>query len=347
MKKNFVIIAVLILFTLCKMNAQSSIPNGMISLFDIATQTDSTLYWDGMSDFGVLEKNGHTICFSTHSDFVLLDYNKIVQCKTITNDDGTMYAENNFLTTITNLFTTIPPESKFRIGAILIDPGHGGKDPGAIATHIINGKSVAIKEKNLTLTVGKQLYEMLRKIYPDKKIMLTRNTDEFLSLSQRTDKANTVELEKNEAILFVSIHANSAFDTTANGYEVWYLSPGYRREVLKDPNADEELQPILNSMMEEEFTTESILIAKYINDGLNNQIGSKSPSRGIKEEEWFVCKNAKMPSVLVEMGFVSNKAEATNLLDDGYLRKISLGIYNGLVAFVNHFETSRGFTGIP
>jgi N-acetylmuramoyl-L-alanine amidase len=347
MKKNLSIIFILLFSVLSSTYAQTSIPDNMVSLSNIAIQTSSTLYWDGMSDCGILEKNGHTICFSAYSDFVLLDYNKITFCKTITNNNGTMYAEISFLATINELFNAIPPENKFRIGAILIDPGHGGKDPGAIATHIINGKKVTINEKDLTLLVGKNLNEMLSKIYPNKKIMLTRDSDEFLSLSQRTDKANTVKLEKNEAILFVSIHANSAFDPTANGYEVWYLSPGYRREVLKDPNADEELQPILNSMMEEEFTTESILIAKYINDGLNNQIGSISPSRGIKEEEWFVCKNAKMPSVLVEMGFVSNKIEATNLLDDGYLRKISLGIYNGLTSFVTHFETSRGFTGTP
>ena len=67
-------------------------------------------------------------------------------------------------------------------------------------------------------------------------------------------------------------------------------------------------------------------------------------TRGLKEEEWFVVRNANMPSVLVEVGFVSNPEEALLLSDRNYLRKIALGIYNGVSSFVTHFEHSRGFT---
>ncbi len=98
-------------------------------------------------------------------------------------------------------------------------------------------------------------------------------------------------------------------------------------------------------MMEEEFTTESVLIAKFILDELDREIGAQSGNRGLKEEEWFVVRNANMPSVLIEVGFVSNPEEAVLLNDAGYLRKITTGIYNGLAAFIVHFERSRGFTG--
>ena len=98
-------------------------------------------------------------------------------------------------------------------------------------------------------------------------------------------------------------------------------------------------------MLEEEYTTESILIAKFITDGIQTQVGSLSESRGIKAEEWFVVRNANMPSVLIETGFLTNPAEAALLSDDKYLQKLSFGIYNGLQAFVTHFERSRGFTG--
>ena len=101
----------------------------------------------------------------------------------------------------------------------------------------------------------------------------------------------------------------------------------------------------MNSMMEEEYTTESILIAKFIMDGLAAQIGSLSQPRGIKAEEWFVVRNSNMPSVLVEVGFVSNYEEAKLLNDESYLQKTAFGIYNGIAAFVTHFERSRGFTG--
>ncbi|OJF75986.1 MAG: N-acetylmuramoyl-L-alanine amidase [Treponema sp. CETP13] len=344
-KKLIFLIPILVITSIIE--AENTSLSEMISLSEIAKITGSTLYWDGMSSNGILEKNGHHVSFSAYSNLVLLDYSEIKVCNTLTNKNGSIYADSNFLTTLQDLFNSIPPESKYRIGAILIDPGHGGKDPGAMSTQVINGKKQTIREKDLTLTVGKDLYTMLLRTFPDKKVLLTRDDDYFLSLAQRTDKANSVVLQENEAILFVSVHANSAFDTTANGYEVWYLSPGYRRNVLTDSSADKELQPILNSMMEEEFTTESILIAKYIDDGLAKEIGSFSLSRGIKEEEWFVCKNAKMPSVLVEMGFISNTQEAAYLIDKNYLHKVALGIYNGLVSFVKHFETSKGFTGIP
>ena len=128
--------------------------------------------------------------------------------------------------------------------------------------------------------------------------------------------------------------------------QVWYLSPGYRRNVLDKSVAegDNSLYSILNVLTEEEYTTESIMIAKFIMDGLQAQIGAESKSRGIKAEEWFVVKNALMPSVLIELGFVSNEAEAKNLNDDKYLKKATLGIYNGITAYITHFERSRGFT---
>jgi N-acetylmuramoyl-L-alanine amidase len=134
-------------------------------------------------------------------------------------------------------------------------------------------------------------------------------------------------------------------DKNACGYEVWYLSPDYRRQVLdKTVSDDANVQSILNDMLEEEYTTESILIAKFILDGIGTQVGNLSESRGAKEEEWFVVRNSKMPSVLVETGFLTNEKEAKLLTDEDYLKKLSFGIYNGLQAFVTHFERSRGFT---
>lgn len=237
-------------------------------------------------------------------------------------------------------------EQSFSIGAILIDPGHGGKDPGASSTVMINGKKTNVVEKDINLKIGLKLYDQLKKAYPKKQILMTRRTDKYLTLEERTDIANGVKLGENEAVLYLSIHVNASLDKNATGFEVWYLSPGYRRQVIDSSSGeDKSLFAILNSMMEEEYTTESILMAKFIEDGINAQVGSLSPQRGIKEEEWFVVRNAKMPSVLVETGFLSNDKEAALLSDDDYLKKLSLGIYNGLGAFITHFERSRGFTG--
>ncbi|MDO4506471.1 MAG: N-acetylmuramoyl-L-alanine amidase [Spirochaetales bacterium] len=312
-----------------------------------AQKAGMTFYWDPLTSSGLIEKNGHRISFHAGDDFVLQDYKTVLNEKAPVLENGKLVSNASFLKNAENFFKTESNDNPYRIGAILIDPGHGGKDPGTSKVHKINGKSVTLTEKDINLNVGLKLRDYLKKAYPDKQILMTRSKDVYLSLNQRTEIANSVRLKDNEAILFISVHVNSNFNESASGYEVWYLSPGYRRQVLNAKSAGEEksLLPILNSMMEEEYTTESILIAKFILDGITAQVGSQTNSRGIKAEEWYVCKNSNMPSVLIELGFLTNKKEAVLLHDDKYLQKLSFGIYNGLQAFVTHFERSRGFTG--
>ena len=337
MKKNILLI---MLFSL----VSSLFAVNDISLMDTAKKEGITFYWDSLSETGMLEKNGHQITFRKDESLVMLDSvrfeltdapelknNKIYVSKKFMNDADQMFKENN--------------STMFKVGAILVDAGHGGKDPGALKTYKINGKNVTIQEKDVNLKVAKLLGERLKTAYPDKQIILTRNKDVFLTLQERTEIANNVKVKEDEAVLFISIHVNSSLNKTSSGYEVWYLSPGYRRTVLdKSSTEDKSLFPILNSMLEEEYTTESIMIAKFIMDGLQSQIGNESKARGIKAEEWFVVKNSNMPSVLIELGFVSNEKEALLLNNDTYLKKAALGIYNGIAAFITHFERSKGFT---
>ena len=338
----FTILAALLLFS--HVFAENAKPADFLAG---AQKAGMTFYWDPLTSSGLIEKNGHRISFHAGDDFVLQDYKTVLNEKAPVLENGKLVTNASFLNSAENFFKTESNDNPYRIGAILIDPGHGGKDPGTSKVHKINGKNITLKEKDINLKVGLKLRDYLKKAYPDKQILMTRNRDVYLSLNQRTEIANTVRLKDNEAILFISIHVNSNFNESASGYEVWYLSPGYRRQVLNAKSAGEEksLLPILNSMMEEEYTTESILIAKFILDGMTAQVGSQTNSRGIKAEEWYVCKNSNMPSVLIELGFVTNKKEAALLHDDKYLQKLSFGIYNGLQAFVTHFERSRGFTG--
>lgn len=345
MKKN---LSYLLLIVFLISATFAKVPESHYSLQEVATSTNSTLYWDSMASNGFFEKDGHYLSFSLNSPIIIFDFYKTKLVTEPFNSNGTVYVTDDFLATVEQLFEELPPEVNFRIGAIIIDAGHGGKDPGAIKTHNIDGKQVTLSEKDIALKVALDLHDRLSKTYKDKKILLTRDDDTFLKLEERTDIANTVELDEHEAILYISIHVNSAFDTKAKGFEVWYLSPGYRRTLIDEEDTkdvENDVANILNSMLEEEFTTESILIAKYILDGIDAQVGGVSPNRGLKEEEWFVVRNAKMPSVLIELGFVSNKEEAALMNTAEYLDKLTLGIYNGLTAFVTHFEKSRGFTG--
>ncbi|MGP1588040.1 MAG: N-acetylmuramoyl-L-alanine amidase [Treponemataceae bacterium] len=319
-------------------------PKDFVSLTDASKKMGATLFYDPFSKSCTLQKNGNTLSFKAEQDIAVLNYRKLIGIQKPIFYKGQIFVSKSLIDEAELLFISKQSESFFKIGAVLIDPGHGGKDPGTIGVIETDGKKQFIYEKDIVLSVGKELHEMLVSKYPDKKILLTRSTDVFLTLEQRVEIANSVKLAENEAIVYVSIHANSAFDKKASGFEVWYLSPGYRRDILTEKDANAELLPILNSMMEEEYTTESILIAKFIHDGMQKQIGTYSKGRGLKAEEWFVVRNTKMPSVLVEVGFVSNVQEALYLADKNYLHKISLGIYNGVASFITHFEQSRGFT---
>ena len=327
--------------------AQSQSDIKLYNLTEYIENQGATLSWDSLSSSGILEKNGHTVSFRVDDELVIADYRNFYITDAPIQKNGNVFITENFAEVCSKVFSLTSSTGYFKIGAVLIDAGHGGKDPGAVETHTINGKKVTLQEKDITLSVAKKLYAKLQSQYSDKKILMTRTEDKFLSLEERVEIANNVELKDHEAILYISIHVNAAFDKKASGFEVWYSSPGYRRTVIDENSLeDKSLAPILNSMLEEEYTTESILIAKCISEGLEATCGNEMNNRGIKQEEWFVVRNANMPSVLVELGFVTNPQEAKLMADDTYLQKMTNGIYNGLVQFITHFEKSRGFTGL-
>ena len=327
--------------------AQNQSDVKLYNLTEYIENQGATLSWDSLSSSGLLEKNGHTVSFRVDDELVIADYRNFYITDAPTQKNGDVFITENFAEVCSKVFSLTTSTGYFKIGAVLIDAGHGGKDPGAVETHTINGKKTQVQEKDITLNVAKKLFASLQAQYPDKKILMTRTDDRFLSLEERVEIANNVELKEHEAILYISIHVNAAFDKKASGFEVWYLSPGYRRTVIDENSLeDKSLATILNSMMEEEYTTESILIAKYISEGLEALCGNEMNNRGIKQEEWFVVRNANMPSVLVELGFLTNLKEATLMTNEEYLQKMSNGIYNGLVQFITHFEKSRGFTGL-
>lgn len=312
-----------------------------IAVLEAAKKLQAGLMWDPLSGEIEFSLAAHTVQCRIGQPLLFFD-------RTETRIVSAPYLENGRPVLPLSVFKEIEfflgqdkTAAAFRVGAILIDPGHGGKDPGTIGSYIDNGTKKEIYEKNIALSASLYLYDMLRNTYPGKKILLTRHDDSFPTLEDRVNMANSVQLRENEAILYVSIHANSAgFNNRPSGFEVWYLPADYRRDLIDKNTASQDILPILNSMLEEEFTTESILIAQNILDGLEQQIGRESRNRGLRAKEWYVVRNAKMPSVLVELGFVSNPDEAKLLDTPAYLQRCALGIYNGLRLFINHFEGS-------
>jgi len=237
-------------------------------------------------------------------------------------------------------------ENRLRIAAIILDPGHGGKDPGATGTHTEGKETLKSVEKDIALSTAKKLAALLTAAYPEKRVLLTRTDDTYPSLEDRVNIANKVPLKNNEAIIYISIHANASLSKNARGYEVWYLPPETQRELIdKDKYADAaEIIPILNDMLHAEFFSESTLIGRYIIDRFKETLGSRIPSRGLKAENWYVVRNARMPAVLVELGFVTNYDDARLMADDAVLKLYAEALYKGIADFVVEFEKSGGYS---
>ncbi|MDR0312461.1 MAG: N-acetylmuramoyl-L-alanine amidase [Treponema sp.] len=313
------------------------------------------LRWDPFFGSGVLSTGDHYAAFFAGSAGeegpVLFDNREILNLPLPYQEGGELRFPEAFVLGVNSTFTRLLEDelSRFRIAAIVIDPGHGGNDSGASATHNVNGTTIKSIEKDIVLRVSQLLYARLSAAYPDKVVMLTRDGDYFVTLEDRTLIANGIPMKDNEAIIFVSVHANSTVSNpSARGYEIWYLPPDYKRNLLDSSNfsGSPEILPILNDMMREEFFTESRLLSQRILNQFNEIFGHLMPSRGLKENDWFVVRNARMPSVLVELGFVSNQTDAVLMNDEAYLIKFAEALYNGITEFVTLFELSGGFTAL-
>jgi len=317
------------------------------TLSGISKYESTQFRWDPLLQNGVFNIGDHFGTFSTtavkgETGFLVFNNRELFNVPLPYNDNGKLEFPENFVITLKDAFTKSfeNDASRFRVTTIIIDPGHGGKDPGAVSKQTINGKTIQVAEKDIVLKTGQSLRDLLNQSYPDKKIIMTRDTDVYLTLDQRAEMANAVTVKDNEAVIFISIHANSSVNSSARGYEVWHITSKYRRSLLDSSkhNYSPDISKILNAMMEEEFTTQSITLANSILDGLGQELGKSVPSRGRKAEDWFVVRNSRMPAVLVELGFVSNQNDAVLMTGEEGLQKLTSALYNGIKNSIGIFE---------
>lgn len=201
---------------------------------------------------------------------------------------------------------------------VVIDPGHGGKDPGAVAK--------GIQEKDVVLAIGLKLGKYINENFPDVKVIYTRNTDVFVPLIDRSRIAN-----KNKADLFISLHANTCGTPSTGGTETFILGEARLDEnfdVAKkensviimednykvtyegfDPNSAESY--IIFANYQESYLNQSVSFADDIQRQFKNRLDNSN--RGVKQAGFLVLRQSSMPSVLVETGFVSNPADANKL----------------------------------
>ena len=309
---------------------------------------DAVQSWNASATFDVLSQTGsiirgrELITFKLGYEVFILNGSRVLVAQPIQLQEGRLYIPVETAALIRSWLLDRENEQKTRgrVAVIVIDAGHGGKDPGAIGDH----GSFKLAEKDVTLAIAKRLYELLRNNFPDKKILLTRSADTYKTLEDRVQLANDNMVAMNEAIIYVSVHANASFNANAKGFEVWYLDPDYQRTVITDTTAntfDKDVLPVINSMLQEEYIVESVYLARQISASLIAMLGSHTVSRGIRPAQWFVVRNSKMPAVLVEVGFVTNKEEAKLLADSAYLQKLTQGIYTGITSFIDYFENQQ------
>lgn len=313
-----------------------------VSIQDIALRTGARLEYDPFLGIGSLRRGQTTIDFAVGSDIILQNYSSEQAVDPPVRLDGQVFFTETDADRIqAALLPQIRDSERPVIGAIFIDPGHGGRDPGTIGRHEIDGEPLVLMEKDIVLDISLQIRDLLEQSLPDIPVYLSRDTDVYLTLDDRTRMANEVELGDNQYIIYVSIHANASLNSRARGFEAWYLPPEQRRVLIDPDELDEDrrsIHAILNSMREEEVSVHSAMLGNELLSAMEGVIGGQSPNRGLKQENWAVVRNALMPSVLFELGFVTNEHEAQLLANDAYLRNLSIGLYNGLRSFIEVFE---------
>jgi len=307
--------------------------------------------WDPLFRDGVFTIGDHYGAFSVarregETGFLMFNNRELFNVALPYNDNGRLVFPESFVSTLTGTFSRLRENdmSRFRVAVIIIDPGHGGRDPGAVGNISVNGKNTQVREKDIVLNVALRLRDQLIQRYPDKRILMTRDSDVTRTLDYRSDMANAVTVRDNESIIFISIHANAALNTNARGYEVWHItSSGQPRSLLDTSRSSysPDINAILNRMLNQEFTSESILLADSILQGFQGVFGNTLPSRGRKANDWFVVRNSRMPAVLVELGFVSNRQDAVLMTGEEGLQRLTASLYNGINNFIGIFERER------
>ncbi len=312
--------------------------------FDVARELGGELLWDPQTELGEIRRGDRSVRFMVGSKTLAIDRRELRQAGEVRYSDGHVKLSPEAASLIAStLRPEIPRDDRAYVSTIFIDPGHGGRDPGTVGRHGSGDGAFELREKDIVLDVSLRLRDLLEQRLPERDIVLSREDDEFLSLDERTDIANQIPEEEEEIVLFVSVHANASFNTRARGFEAWYLPPDVRRQVIAPEELDESrrsIHAILNTMKEEELTLQSYHLADRLVAGLDRAVGQYTENRGVRERNFAVVRNANMPSVLVELGFVTNEAEARLLRREDYLNKLAEGLYSGIRQFVEEFEST-------
>lgn len=240
----------------------------------------------------------------------------------------------------------IPVKKWHEIRTIVIDPGHGGKDPGAISRY-------GTREKDIVLDVSKRLKKYLER--SGLRVYLTRERDVFIPLNKRPAFANN-----KSADLFISVHANAFRRSRVRGFEVFHLSEATddnARAAAAAENASLKFEegtttqksggsisrdPTLWDMTLTENRRQSKELAYYICNIAADKLSLKN--RGVKGARFAVLKGAQMPAVLVEVGFLTNRREESKLKSSSFRERIASAISRSILGYKREYDRTNGFS---
>lgn len=213
---------------------------------------------------------------------------------------------------------------------IVVDPGHGGKDPGALRSRV--------REKDLNLAVAKELYKLLKK--GNFEVKITRENDTFIPLSDRSKVSNNFKAD-----LFVSVHTNSSKNRNANGFEVYFRSEkATDKEAAETAALENEamqyeevhynfVDALLQSLAKNEYINESSKLAGYVRNAVYKQPGigiGVNKNSSVRQANFYVLKGVQSPAILVEMGYISSSKDRGRLTQSKVQKNMAQGIYNGI-----------------
>ena len=243
-------------------------------------------------------------------------------------------------------------DPKKTIKVVVLDAGHGGKDPGALGN-----KS---REKDIVLDITLKVGKYIEENFDDVKVIYTRKTDEFIELHKRADIANS-----NSADLFISIHANGSRQSRAFGTETFVLGTAHNEKNLEvvmaensvieleedytsnyegfDPNSVESY--IAFSLMQSTYLLQSLEFASFVQDQFRDR--AKRHDRGVKQHLLVVLWKTTMPSVLIETGFITNPTEEKYLMSEEGQSYLASAIYRAFKEYKEEIESKSVFNAVP
>ncbi|MDA3883057.1 MAG: N-acetylmuramoyl-L-alanine amidase [Bacteroidales bacterium] len=242
----------------------------------------------------------------------------------------------------------VAQENSYKIKTVVIDAGHGGKDPGAVGSKA--------KEKDITLAIALKTGELIEKYLPNVKVIYTRSTDVFVELHKRADIAN-----KNYADLFISIHVNANRNKSAYGADSWVMGLHKSQanlEVAKLENKVISIEDnyetryegmsaqntdaiIIHTMMQSANLELSATLASFVQDQFRERVGRRD--RGVRSAPFLVLWKTTMPSVLIETGFITNEVEQAFLMTELGQEYMASAVFRAFRDYKNMIERKTNF----